>query len=260
MSVSLTGEEAEEDVWSEEAVHWIVAGKLGVSDDATLVSRSPATLWRHFDLILNCSSMPYEVLASTLAQYPGKRYMHLVDPFEKGQNAKFKLSQRLPGTLEFVRRYCYFRSRPATSASTASIDLTEFATSSGSATSTMKAVNSPITEDSTSAASPSLTPASSSDGTLRLLIHGVNAMDIAVGLAIAILSAHFAEDGISALPSERLRNQISKPLLRQFLLHVSKLVPQQLPSVMVSDLSRYFLSTPDPKIREQHIRLASMVP
>lgn len=147
--------------------------------------------------------------------------MHTVDPFERGNNQKYKLSRRLPATLEFTKRY--FRSTNE----------------------------------------PSVSENSSESSTIRchpLLIHGFETLETAIGLAIGVLATFYGEDGSSLLAELRPRKMISKALLKQYLLHVAKFVPRQLPSVMISDLNRFFISTPSPEMLEMQKQLISCVP
>ena len=226
-----------------EEVTWIVPNMLAISSASSTCIPS---VWCHFDLIINCSSMEYEVLARRRPE--SKKYMRLVDPFEKGNNVKFKLSRRLPGTLEFVRRY--WRTTPPTSSAIMNpqtgSDQHEAASSSSSAVSTQPPHSSP--------------PSETIMVSRPLLIHGLDAIHITIGLAIGILVENFGPDGVTLLPSARPRKALSKMLIKQSLLKVSKFVPEQLPSVMIADLNRYFLSTPEPGVAEQQAQLVSLVP
>lgn len=191
----------------EQDITWIVPGKLAIGH-AGGPCCSPS-VFSVFDLVINCSGMEYPLITSVTTP-PGKKYMHLVDPFEKGANIKFKVSRRLPATLEFVKRY--YRLDP------------------------------------------------DSQTCHPLLIHGFNALDIATGLIIGVLAANFDDDGKTLLPVPRLRKSLTKPLVKHFLLHVAKYVPEQLPSVLVSDVNRYFLTTPTSEVAQQEAKLVLNVP
>lgn len=217
-----------------EKVSWIVPNALAISSD---VSTCAPSAWSHFDIVINCSSMEYEALAE--AKPESKKYMRLVDPFEKGNNVKFKLSRRLPGTLEFVKRY--FRA-------SAPIDPSN------------KSQRPSNVLEASSSSSPSSTTKPSQESACRpLLIHGVESIHIAIGLAIGILVENFDSDGATLLPSPRAKRSLSKTLIKQCLLQVSKFIPEQLPSVMIADLNRYFLSTPEPGVAAQQSQLLAMI-
>lgn len=195
---------------------WIVPGQLAIADTA---KTSAPIVFEQFDLVINCSSKEF---ASFNSQLPnGKKYMHIIDPFEKGNNAKFKLSRRLPATIEFSNRYFLDRSSDANSS------------------------NSP--ESTITTCHP-------------MLIHGFESLEIAIGLAIGVLSIFYSEDLSAPLSEPRTRKSLSKAIIKQFMLHVAKLTPQQLPSNMMSDLNRYFLTVPPPPILEQQKTLLTYVP
>lgn len=207
-------------------VTWIVPGVLAISDRPASCSPSALAV---FDLVINCSSMEYEALAeaanSEASKLAGKKYMRLVDPFEKGNNVKYKLSRRLPATLEFMRRY--FR------------------------------VSSP---DSAPSSSDASSPTTVEVFGRPLLLHGVEAFEIVIGLCIGVLAANWDDSVSMILPVAKPRKSLTKLLLKQYLLFVAKLEPTQLPSVMVADLNRYFLTTPDAPVVEQEKKLITYVP
>lgn len=223
-SSSLSLEEEKTVIKSE--VTWIVPGVLAISDRPAACSPSALAV---FDLIINCSAIDYEALAdaasSESSKLAGKKYMRLVDPFEKGNNVKYKLSRRLPATLEFIRRY--FRAPNSSS---------ESSTSSTTGSSSTEVIGRP------------------------LLIHGVEALEIAIGLSIGVLAANWDDAVSSILPSAKPRKSLTKLLIKQYLLFVAKVEPTQLPSVMVADLNRYFLTTPDGPVVEQEKKLITYVP
>lgn len=216
----------EEKATINDEVTWIVPEVLAISDRPAACSPSALNV---FDLIINCSAIDYEALAEAAAseasKMAGKKYMRLIDPFEKGNNVKYKLSRRLPATLEFIRRY--FR----------------------------------VSESSSEAPVSSATSSSPNKPTVRpLLIHGVEALEIAIGLSIGVLAANWDDAVSSILPSAKPRKSLTKLLIKQYLLFVAKVEPTQLPSVMVADLNRYFLTTPDGPVVEQEKKLITYVP
>ena len=209
-----------------EKVTWIVPEVLAISDLPETCSPKALSV---FDLVINCSAIEYEALAEAASndasRETGKKYMRLIDPFEKGNNVKYKLSRRLPATLEFIRRY--FRRPNANSIS-------------------------PLASTSESVGEEIIGR--------PLLIHGVETLEIAIGLAIGVLAANWNENVSSILPTAKPRKSLTKLLLKQYLLFVAKVEPTPLPSVMVADLNRYFLTTPDGPVIEQEKKLLTFVP
>lgn len=209
-----------------ESVTWLVPGMLAISDKPAACSPLAFSV---FDLVINCSAIEYEAMKSTYEQCAKdpvtahKVYMHVLDPFEKGSNVKYKVSRRLPATLEFTKRYLR-ASNPSSN------------TEETSSNETTLVIGRP------------------------LLIHGVEALEVAIGLAVGVLSANWDDTVSYILPQPRRNEDLSKVLIKQFLLYVTKLEPTQLPSSMISDLNRFFLTKPVGLLLEHYNTLVLCVP